>query len=622
MSADRIFLLAKRTVYLLLGIKMGEIMLHITKIQKRTLLDSCFLLFAVVIFLLGTVTFPTYAVAEPDEYTQIKVELTRLSQDAKRGGYRHNWLSLADDFYEIYRNNADWNNRAAALYRSAKALHEMANRSYVRKDAQAAASRYEELAKKHPISPLADDSLYSAAEIYQELLHNTNKSKALLKTISKKYAKSDHAKKAKIYLAQMNGNAVASIGKTITARPSKPTIALNKISPQLHNNVVRIVISMEKIASWRAKYIETTDDGQYGITVRLEAVKPSEKISLEDSFRKSGIFTGYDVDYNPSTSQSVVTLKFSNLLRYTIKSERSPARLIIEATNSTKALPKGIKVSDGKPDKKQKVSEKRKEVSKKSENAKQTPAKATLTEDDLLHLQKNLASQLGLSVKTIVIDPGHGGKDPGAMHNSLKEKDLNLDIARRIGNVLKSAGYTVFFTRTTDKYVGLYERTDIARKHNADLFISIHANAHNKTTVTGFETYFLDFSNDPQTIRLAAIENTGVERKGLGEMEKILGDMLLKARIQESKRLANMVQHNAVKKATKDGYSTKNGGSRGAPFHVLIGSSMPSILIEVGYSSNKEEAKLLSSDAYKNSIAEGIANGLHQYATQLLQAAR
>lgn len=599
-------------------------MLYSDKIKPTKYFQKVVLLFITVLFVLGVMAVPNIAVANPDGYNNAKVELSRLMQDSKRGKYRHNWLSLADEMYEIYRNNADWNNRGAALYRSAKALDQMARRSYVRKDAQLAASRYELLVKNHPIIPLADDALYAAASIYQEVLHDTNKSRALLNIIGKKYAKSDHAQKAKVYLSELNGNIVASLGTTPTSLPRTPTVALTEISPQLRNDVVRIILSMESIVSWRAKYFKNASGDRPGVIITLKDVKPSKKIDLEDNFRKSGIFTGYDVKYDPSTAQSTVVLQFSDLLRYTVKSERSPARLIIEATNSKKALPAGIVVRD----EKRKIaktavnSSRSKNVAKKKDVAHSSIPTVKITKGDIPNITTNIASQLGLRVRTIVIDPGHGGRDSGSVHNGLCEKDVNLDISKRLANVLRGVGYEVFLTRTDDRYLGLYERTDIARKYKADLFVSIHANANTKTTVTGFETYYLDFSEDLKVIALAALENANLERRSLGEMEKILGEMLLKARIQESKKLAKIVQHNALKKTGRDGYKVKNGGARGAPFHVLIGSSMPAVLVEVGYSSNKEEAKLLTKGKYRNSLAEGIANGLHQYSTQLLRASR
>ena len=596
-------------------------MVFISKIKSHNTL-FCYLVQSLIVVFVICLSF-AFANATPSGYEDAKVELSRLMQDKKRSEYRHNWIKLSDEFYDIYVNNANWNNRAAALFRSAIALDEMAKRSYVRKDAHSAIDKYLLLVKKHKLSPLADDSLYHAAQLYNEVLRDEKSAKAMLKKVMRDYPTGDFRTKAKQYYAEIGGTAVASLGNVAISRPATPSIKLTQISSQLRENVVRIVISMDTIASWRAKY---NDEQNPGVVVTLKNVAPSENLELEDTFKKTGIFTGYSVYYNDVQGTSVITLQFSDLLRYVVKSEREPARLIIEATNSPKYLTAGITVKDEKVEKKQKkVVEKKVKQSSKVVPTKTTVKKSSvattpkITKENIPTITKQFAAQLGLRVKTIVIDPGHGGKDPGARHNGMVEKNLNLDIAKRLARVLKSAGYTVHLTRTTDKYLGLYERTDIARKHHADLFISLHANASNNVAAEGIETYFLDFTQDNNAVRIAAIENAGVEKRGLGEMEKILSDMLLTARIQESKRLAAKVQNGAIRKISRAGYNLKNRGTKGAPFHVLIGSSMPCILIEMGYTTNSKEAKRLSSDNYKNALAEGIANGIHQYAQELLK---
>lgn len=585
-----------------LAMAVGEVM--------RVLFDAnstirVFVQAVIVVFVIA-VCF-AFAHATPLGYEDAKVELTRLADDKKRSEYRHNWIKLSDEFYEIYRNNAKWNNRAAALFRSAYALDQMAQRSFVRKDAQHAIDRYLFLVEKHKLSPLADDALFYAAKLADSVLRDTKKAKKLLKQCIRDYPTGDFFIKAKKYYAEIGDGALASLGNVAVSHHT-PSITLTTIKSQLNDKVVRIILSMETIASWRAKY--KSDDKNPGVVVTLKDVAPSDNLDLEDTFKKNGIFIGYQIDYNETQGISTVTLEFSDLLRYAVKSEKDPARLIIEATASPRHLPAGIKVKDddAKPKKEQK---------KPVVQAKKSSERPVRVQKDFPHITEKIAAQLGLKVETIVIDPGHGGKDPGAINNGVKEKNFNLDIAKRLGAVLKAAGYTVYYTRTTDKYVGLYERTDIARKYNADLFISLHANSSVNANAEGFETYFLDFSNDEKSIRLAAIENAGVEKRGLGEMEKILGDMLLKARIQESKRLAAKVQSNAVRKIKNQGYSLKSNGTKGAPFHVLIGSSMPCILIEMGYTSNTKEAKRLTSEKYKNALAEGIANGIHQYASEL-----
>ncbi len=579
--------------------------------------NTVFLLFlqlVAVIFVIA-VSF-ALAYSEPSAYDNAKIELNRLIHDKKRSEYRHNWLKLSDEFYEIYRNNATWNNRPAALFRSAYALDQMAQRSFVRQDAKNAIERYLYLVKKHELSPLADDALFNAAQLAHIVLRDTKKAKAYLKQCITNYPTGDFHLKAKKYYAEIGDGALASLGTVEISRPAQASITLTKINSQLKNDVVRITISMETIASWRAKY--QGDEEKPHVVVTLNNVAPSENLELVDTFKKNGIFIGYQIEYDEENRTSVVTLEFSKLLRYAVKSEREPARLIIEATNSSKQLDSGINVRSGTSKNTKKV-ETKNTGQKKQEKASSAAVKKTVKakKDDVPTFAAKIADQLGLKVDTIVIDPGHGGKDPGAINNTIKEKDFNLEIAKKIAGVLKSAGYNVYLTRSSDKYVGLYERTDIARKHKADLFISLHANASVNANAQGFETYYLDFTGDEQAIRLAAIENAGVEKRGLGEMEKILGDMLVKARIQESKRLAQKVQSNTVRKIAKSGYSIKNNGTKGAPFHVLIGSSMPCILIEMGYTSNSAEAKRLLSEKYKNGLAEGIANGIHQYASEL-----
>ena len=355
--------------------------------------------------------------ASPAGYEDVKIELDRLVQDKNRSEYRHNWLKLSDDFYEIYRNNTNWNNRPAALFRSAYALDQMAQRSFVRKDAQSAIERYLYLVKKHKVSPLADDALYNAAKLANTVLRDTKKAKTYLKQCIKDYPTGDYVLKAKKYYAEIGDGAIASLGNVSFSRPSA-SITLTRINSQLKNDVVRIIISMDTISSWRAKYKD--DAKRPGVVITLNNVAPSENIELEDTFKKLGIFVGYQIEYNEEQGASVVSLEFSDLLRYSVKAEKEPARLIIEATNSSRQLRSGINVKD--ENAKKKVSAKEGKSSQKADKKQQKTVTAKNTakvsKDDVPTLASKIASQLGLRVKTIVIDPGHGGKDPGKSYGA------------------------------------------------------------------------------------------------------------------------------------------------------------------------------------------------------------
>lgn len=540
--------------------------------------------------------------AEPEAYEKAKVELSRLRGDNKRAQYRHSWLNIADNFMDVYESHSDWNNRPAALFRSAEALEEMARRSFVRKDAQNAAARFESLAKKHASSVLADDALYRAAVIRKELMRDDEGARALLATIGKKYAQSDYAPKARAYLAGLDGNAVATLGPAPVVKPVAEAARVSQITPQVRDkDVIRIVISLDKAVGWRIQHqaADPKSDRPARLTLDLTDASPSDKLKSGARYTKMGIFSRYAVDYTASRGTTRILLDFSKLQRYTVRAEKSPFRIIVEATAGSKALARGVRV--GQPS-----------------TGSVAPAKAAAAKPAV---SPNVAAQLGLKVRTVVIDPGHGGKDPGTMHNSIVEREVSLDIAKRVGNVLRAAGYNVVFTRDRDTWVSLSDRSRLAVKHKGDLFVSIHVNASAKPEVSGVETYYLDLAGTRDSVRLAAVENAGSNR-GLGEMEDILADMLLGSRMQESRRLAASVQEQTLARLKKSGQPAKSGGTKGAPFHVLIGSSMPGVLVEVGYCTNTAEAKRLCQSKYRDALAEGIANGVHHYARQLELAAK
>ena len=413
--------------------------------QKRRLLT----LLCLVLCLLFCVPAQSLA-ANPPDYERAKAQLQRLKEGSPGA---NSWQACADTFRKVYDNNPKWHLRVAALFRCGVALEEKARVTKSATDARNAASVYEQAAKKYPSSALADDALFRAAVVYNELLKDQKKARVHLEHIARRYSRADHAKIAAEYRAKMDGKS----GKAQTA------------------------------ASIRA--------------------------------------------------------------------------------------PKG-------------------------EGA------------------RMLAAQLGLSVRTIIIDPGHGGKDPGTMHNGVVEKDVNLDIAKRLKTILDKLGYKVLLTRTTNKGISLSERVQFSRRNKGDLFVSIHVNAAENTSISGLETYILDFARTSSASRLATVENADSGR--LGDMDKILTEILTGARTNESRRLAENIQKSTLSYLKKNGATTRDGGVKGAPFFVLVGSSMPSVLVEVGYCSNKKEASRLKTTKHRQRLAQGLANGIHAYAKSLL----
>ena len=214
---------------------------------------------------------------------------------------------------------------------------------------------------------------------------------------------------------------------------------------------------------------------------------------------------------------------------------------------------------------------------------------------------------------TIVIDPGHGGKDPGAIgKKGLKEKDIVLDVGIRLKRLIKDKiGADVVMTRETDIFIPLEERTAIANKKDADLFISIHANSSRREGASGAETYLLGRATNREAMDTAMRENSATE-KSLNELQLILTDLLTTVKKDESLRLAHYVQGNLIENLEPD-YKINNLGVKQAPFYVLVNARMPSILAEISFISNREEEQRLGKSKYRQEIAEAILDGIIKY---------
>jgi N-acetylmuramoyl-L-alanine amidase len=226
----------------------------------------------------------------------------------------------------------------------------------------------------------------------------------------------------------------------------------------------------------------------------------------------------------------------------------------------------------------------------------------------------SLAKQLGLNVRRIVIDPGHGGKDPGCnTGGNVKEKNIVLSIARLLAKKIKEKiGCEVVLTRNKDTFISLEQRTAIANMKKADLFVSLHINAHKNGNIWGLETYFLNMATDERAVMVAARENATSE-KNISDLQTILNDLMLNTKIHESSRLAHEVQKGMFSHIQKSYKRAKSLGVKQAPFYVLIGAQMPAILVETGFLTNPTEKKRLMSKKYQENVAEGICEGIDAY---------
>jgi len=233
--------------------------------------------------------------------------------------------------------------------------------------------------------------------------------------------------------------------------------------------------------------------------------------------------------------------------------------------------------------------------------------------------QSTLTRALGLKIGRIVIDAGHGGHDTGTIGpTGLMEKDLCLDVALRLGKIIQQRlpGADVVFTRSDDTFIPLEERTHIANEAKADMFISIHANSSQDTGARGIETYYLNLRGSPEAMEVAARENA-TDDQGIHELQDLVKQIARTEKIDESKEFAEDVQDSLSKRIQKTARTVRNRGVRKAPFVVLIGADMPSILTEISFLSNPADEKMLKQPEHRQRVAEGIYQGVASYLQSL-----
>jgi N-acetylmuramoyl-L-alanine amidase len=231
---------------------------------------------------------------------------------------------------------------------------------------------------------------------------------------------------------------------------------------------------------------------------------------------------------------------------------------------------------------------------------------------------RSLIRTLGLKIGKIVIDPGHGGHDTGTIGpNGLLEKDLVLDVGKRLGKLLESRlGADVVFTRSQDTFIPLETRTSIANQEEADLFVSVHANSSRDPDARGVETYYLNFTSSPEALEVAARENAASD-KSIHELQDLVKKIALKEKVEESHEFASDVQQSLHSGLSAKAPGVRDRGVKKAPFVVLIGANMPSILAEISFLSNPGDERRLKTPDYRQRIAESLYRGISRYVNGL-----
>ena len=608
-------------------------------------------LFAVLALGLVLAVLPVRAGAAGLESTYDKAvaRFEALKKDASSSGRRDLWKELDGNFAAVAKAGGNTSLAAKALYYEAWTNAELARRSALDADSEAAAGLYGRMAASFPTHPWADDALLRRAVILAENLKRPAEAKADLETILHKYRKGDMAAQARKFLAGFAevppaGTAPAKAGepqadkatpaaKAAAPEPAKalsgpakaggPAAAtaakpatLSKVALETTPAGSRLTLSLTRETAFRYQILDQkrpTGESVKRLYIDLDNTRTSSKTGTERRFAAgpvSRLRAGY---FTPETVR--VVLELESLGTYEIRSEANPFRVVLELSGD-KAKPR-VETAEAAP------APAKKDAPAREVKAPATPPPLPAAPTPNLRpptaARKNAGSlleQFGLSVRTVMIDPGHGGKDPGAQGiGGLTEKDVNLRFARILGEALQKKGLNVLYTRSNDTFIPLETRTEMANSKAADLFVSIHCNAHGDAGSAGLETYSLNLATTQDAVRVAARENAASQKK-ISDLQAILTDLMLSAKTAESKDLAKLVQKRAIT-GLRPGYPTRDRGPHEAPFFVLIGANMPAVLIELGYITNPDDAKRLASDAYMRALAQGMVDGILAYKKRL-----
>jgi N-acetylmuramoyl-L-alanine amidase len=524
-------------------------------------------------------------------YRVAKVYYHNLQHHYKLGKSRPRWNTTVRAFRQIYLARPKADIGMNSLFMMGRLYYDMYTRFHNPLDLDEAIAYYDDIALLFPASHLADDALYILGQIYLNDKNDPKRAADAFFQITCQYPDSDMADIAGEHLSGNNNS-----NSEETAEQPKINSKLAQVQPIKFwstTDYTRVVVQLSDPVGYTKHLLEKQGDRPRRLFLDFAASRIPPKacrpIPIQDGLLKR-VRVG---QFSPDTVR--VVLDIESISSYKIFTLQDPFRTVIDVKGweKKKEEPPAAVLNVLQDSKKR---------------APQTAAQATrdVTIDGPL---PSLAQQLGLGIRKIVIDPGHGGKDPGAIaSNGLKEKDVVLAVSKKLAHQLRAKlGYEVVLTRTTDVFIPLEERTAIANTEKGDLFISVHVNSAPSPRLLGVETYVLNLTNDEDSMRLAAQENA-TSASNMSDLQNILADLLNNTKLDESTKLAEHVQTKMA-----HGLRIKDLGVKQAPFYVLIGAQMPAILSEITFLSNPAEAKRLRQDNYLTTIAEHISAGVNDY---------
>jgi len=578
-------------------------------------------------------------------------------------------------YHKVYVISTQAEEVTPSLIAEAELYREM-GRQFDAKYFQTAIDTYNFLLKQYPGSRYRGEALFAIAQIQKEDQNNGNAAEVSFKDFLKRYPKNDKADDARAALKEIASTREKPKAVSVTVTPPSEELPQQgpvvepRESDKRTPNVTglqtfnaddhsRIVVALEDTVRYDAVHLHAPDR----IYFDLHRAKLGPKLQKSLEFQ-TGLLKSVRVAQNRPDVVRVV-LDASGAKDCTAVLLGNPYRLVIDMHGLPTGTPEGGSAGVVAPPNNPSVPVPAKEKAaetvavnansaslatstgastnpappaapvktalappeqKTAANAKSAPAKSLLntTGADLKPPseakptrdgQRSLTRTLGLKISRIVIDPGHGGHDTGTIGpKGLMEKDLCLDVALRLGRMIeqKLPGAEVIYTRKDDTFIPLEQRTAIANEAKADLFISIHANSSRDHDARGIETYYLNFATSQESMEVATRENAYSE-ESLHDLQNLIQKIARNEKIEESKELASDIQDSLTHRLQLVSQDEHNRGVKKAPFIVLIGANMPSVLSEISFVSNPSDERLLRKTDQRQRIADGLYRGISAY---------
>jgi N-acetylmuramoyl-L-alanine amidase len=503
---------------------------------------------------------------------------------------------------------------------------------------------YQFLLKEYPESRYRADALFTIGQIQQEDLNQLANARTTFEEFLRRFPNSPKAEDARRMLEEI-ADASKKEESPASSRKQAELRAQDLSLPQVTNirtwnaeNSTRIVVDLERTVKFQSARIKSPDRIYFDLTqARLSPTLAGKTLDLKNGFLKA-----IRVAQNQKGVVRLV-LDVDRVKDYSAFLLPNPYRLVIDVRGQATTTAKSQTSRTARAESADKPAEKPAENSEKTEvasGANPPPApvetlpthKPTRSGRDAAESsaptsppkptrdgQQSLTRALGLKISRIVIDAGHGGHDTGTIGpRGVMEKDVCLDVALRLGKLIEKrlAGAEVVYTRQDDTFVPLETRTAIANQSKADLFISIHANASRDSSARGVETYYLNFATSEEAMQVAARENA-LSQSSIHELQDLIKKIARNEKVEESKELAGDIQDSLAKRLQQTSLAQKDRGVKKAPFVVLIGANMPSVLAEISFLSNPSDERLLRKSDQRERVAEGLFRGVESYLDSL-----